>query len=227
MALGTVLGSTHNVNATKHKSYKTYYTKKEVTMYSKISDDGRLFKKTLSIPKGKKIKVVKKTKNVAMIKYGDFTGYCKSRYVTAKKKKNYIYKDTPQNNFKSFMSYRTITDTSSKQYALQQKAYTGNYGIRMVGDRYCVALGSYYTTKIGTKFDLIMENGSVIKCILADVKADIHTDSTNRITVANGCISEFVVDMSALNRNALRDGTISSCDKQFKGRIKKIKIYKK
>ena len=66
------------------------YTKKEVTMYSKISDDGRLFKKTLSIPKGKKIKVVKKTKNVAMIKYGDFTGYCKSRYVTAKKKKNYM-----------------------------------------------------------------------------------------------------------------------------------------
>ena len=227
LALGAVLSSSHSVNATEHKNYKTYYTKKEVTMYSKVSDDGRLFKKKLIISKGKKIKVIKRTKKVTMIKYDNHIGFCKSQYVTAKKKKNYIYKDTPQNNFKSFMSYRTITDTSSKQYALQQKAYTGNYGIRMVGDRYCVALGSYYTTKIGTKFDLIMENGSVIKCILADVKADIHTDATNRITVANGCISEFVVDMNALNRNALRDGTISSCDKQFRGRIKKIKIYKK
>lgn len=227
LALGAVLSSSHSVNATEHKNYKTYYTKKEVTMYSKVSDDGRLFKKKLIISKGKKIKVIKRTKKVTMIKYDNHIGFCKSQYITTKKKKNYIYKNTPKNSFKSFMSYKTITDTSSKQYALQQKAYTGNYGIRMVGDRYCVALGSYYTTKIGTKFDLIMENGSVIKCILADVKADIHTDATNRITVANGCISEFVVDMSALNRNVLRDGTISSCNKQFRGRIKKIKIYKK
>ena len=56
----------------------------------------------------------------------------------------YTTKAVPSNNsFKAYMSYTAITNTSSPQYKLQQQAYTGNYGIRMVDDRYCIAVGSY------------------------------------------------------------------------------------
>ena len=34
--------------------------------------------------------------------------------------------------FKTYMDYRTITDTSSAQYDLQQHAYTDSQGIRRV-----------------------------------------------------------------------------------------------
>ena len=88
------------------------------------------------------------------------------------------------------MSYKCITSTSSPQYKLQKnKAYTGKYGIRQVDGRYCVAIGSHFTSKIGILFDLILENGIVIPCILSDQKADEDTDSRNIVTKDNDCLS--------------------------------------
>lgn len=37
-------------------------------------------------------------------------------------------------------------------------------------------------------------------------KADCHTDDSNIITVANGCMTEFVVDFDNLNSDAKRMG---------------------
>lgn len=131
----------------------------------------------------------------------------------------------PENGFKSYMSYRAITNTASDQYKLQQIAETGNYGIRTVEGRYCVALGTYYSTKIGTKFDLIMENGHTIHCVLADSKADIHTDSTNRMS-SNGCISEFVVDMNSLDGTCRKMGDMSYAPSGgLQGRVSEIRVY--
>lgn len=48
-------------------------------------------------------------------------------------------------SFKSYMDYRTITSTTSDQYALQKQAYTDEFGLRKVGGFYCIALGTYYT----------------------------------------------------------------------------------
>lgn len=51
------------------------------------------------------------------------------------------------------MDYRTITDKTSKQFDMQNnEAYTDvNTGLRMVNDRYCIAVGSFYTKTIGKK----------------------------------------------------------------------------
>lgn len=138
----------------------------------------------------------------------------------------YTTKPVPANNgFKAYMSYKAISSRNSSQYKLQQRAYTGNYGIRMVDDRYCIAVGSYYTTQIGTKIDVIMENGNVIKCILGDVKADKHTDATNRAN-PNGCIVEFIVDMNSLDRTCRRMGDMSYVSSGgLKGEIKAIRVY--
>lgn len=135
--------------------------------------------------------------------------------------------DVPQNRgFKSYMPYTAITSTGSKQYKLQhQYAYTGNYGIRQVNDRYCIALGTYYTDQIGQELDLILENGVVIPCILADQKANVDTDSSNKITLHNGCVAEFVVDRSSLYRMAKRMGDISFCCDEWNSPVSKIRVY--
>jgi hypothetical protein len=138
----------------------------------------------------------------------------------------YTTMPTPSNNsFKAYMSYRAITSTNSPQYKLQQRAYTGNYGIRMVDDRYCIAVGSYYTTKIGTKIDVLMENGTVIKCVLADCKANKHTDSTNRAN-PNGGIVEFIVDINNLDSTCRRMGDMSYVSSGgLKGEVQYIRVY--
>ena len=43
---------------------------------------------------------------------------------------------------KTYMSYKTITDKTSRQYELQTIAYTDEYGFRKIGDRYLVAIGT-------------------------------------------------------------------------------------
>ena len=126
--------------------------------------------------------------------------------------------------FKSFSK-------SSKQYALQQHAYTGNYGIRMIDGRYTVAIGTRFIDDlsdcIGTYFDVVLENGEVIPCVMGDVKANVHTDSSNTYTVHNGCFTEFIVDTKALNRNAKRDGNISSVKEKWNSPVDAIIVYEK
>lgn len=135
--------------------------------------------------------------------------------------------DVPSNNsIKSYMDYRCITSRNSRQYQLQHSlAYTGNHGLRMVKDRYCVAVGSYYTTTIGQYIDIELENGSVIRGILADCKADKHTDSTNRIN-PNGSVVEFVVDTRTLDKTAKKMGDISYVN-DWNSKVVNIKVYEK
>lgn len=202
---------------------KTMYTTTGVNVRVKPSAKS---KKVKTLKMNTKVVVVKKHKNGwSKIKLKGKYRYICSKYLS-KKKVKYVDMDTPSNNsFKSYMSYKCITNRSSKQYKFQQECYTGNYGIRMKDGRYCIAVGSYYTTKIGKKIDLVMENGVIIKCILADCKANAHTDSTNRQN-PNGSIVEFIVDMNSLHSKSRRMGDLSYCNKKFKGEIKKIRVYK-
>lgn len=115
-------------------------------------------------------------------------------------------------NRKLYMYYTSVTDTTSNQYSLLygESAYTDvNSGIRMVGDRYCVALGSYYTTTIGQKVDVVLEDGSVIKCILGDCKADCHTNNTHQYAIGTGNVVEFIVDASVFDYLKDPSGTVN------------------
>lgn len=137
--------------------------------------------------------------------------------------------DLPESSgFKSFMDYRAITSTGSNQYKLQSMyAETGINGIRMVNGRYCVAVGSHFTSDIGQYFDLILANGTVIPCVLADQKANIHTDSNNIITAHNGCLSEFVVDTGYLNSTVKQRGDASYAEDGWDSPVVQIKVYNK
>ena len=162
-----------------------------------------------------------------LIPYDVGVAYINKQYISNEELSYKEYTVPITSGFKSYMPYTAITSRESKQYKLQQMAYTGNYGIRMVDGRYCVALGTAFNADVGTYFDLILANETVISCIVGDVKADKHTDSSNMVTVASGCLTEFVIDNSALDKNAKRMGDISYCCGEWNSRVEKIRVYDK
>jgi hypothetical protein len=117
--------------------------------------------------------------------------------------------NTTKGVFKSYTDYNCLSK-SSKQWKLQEKAYTDENGLRKIGDAYLVALGSYYGTEIGTEYTVTLSNGNTFDIMLCDCKKDKHTDSTNRYTLSNGCMIEFYVDDNALPTKVKTLGTISA-----------------
>ena len=119
-------------------------------------------------------------------------------------------------SFKSYMDYRTITNTKSPQYKfIARWGWTDENGFLRVGgekdlgiadDYYVVALGSFYGTEIGTKYEITTSTGNVFYAVLGDCKANIHTNSTNQYG-ANNNIVEFLVDTRYLDHNVKRQGT--------------------
>lgn len=178
-------------------------------------------------PMNKQVKYSKHNNDWSIIKYKEKTAYVHNSLIADNPISCKQYNVPNNSGFKSYMPYTAITSKSSKQYKLQQIAYTGNYGIRMVDNRYCVAIGTAFGAEIGTYFDLVLKNGTVIKCVLADVKANKDTDSKNMITSHNGCVSEFVVSSISLNSKAKRDGDISSCRKDWNSPVVKVVVYNK
>lgn len=153
--------------------------------------------------------------------------YYIERIHISEKPARYTDCDVPSNNtIKSYMDYRLITLKSSRQYELQKSlAYTNEQGLRMVNGRYCIALGSYYTTTIGQYVDVELENGKIICGILADCKADKDTDSTNRIH-SDGSVVEFVIDIEELNCTIRKLGDISHLN-GWNSKVANIKVYDK
>lgn len=125
---------------------------------------------------------------------------------------------------RSHMAYTAVTSRRSAQYALLygSDAYTNELGFRMVDGRYCIAVGSAYTVKIGTKIDLVFDDDSVLKCILGDCKSDRDTDSRHLYCVWDGSVAEFIIDNSTFNKKTEKN-PVNTALNQF-GKIKKVVI---
>lgn len=121
-------------------------------------------------------------------------------------------------SFKSYMDYRCITNVSSIQYQLQQQAYTDDKGLRKIGDDYCVALGTYYTSSCGERFEITLSNGNSFTVIVSDIKNDAHTDRTNRYNPLNGNVVEFIVDTNVLSNEVIYHGSVGHYE-EFSGEI--------
>lgn len=140
----------------------------------------------------------------------------------------WVEMDVPNNNsFKSYMGAHKITDTSSAQYQLKSEYLDSACGIKLVdGDCYVIALGSYYTTTIGTRVDLVMDNGSVVRCVVGDIKADKDTDVMNRQHNVDNSVVEFIVNTDTLCSEVKSHGDASYGDPRLMGEIKAIRVYK-
>ena len=146
--------------------------------------------------------------------------------MVAEEEPQWVEMDVPSgNSFKSYMDCSYITDESSAQYQFKYDYLCSASGIMVVDGRYVVAIGSYYATEIGTRLDLVMENGSVVPCILGDCKADCHTDSTNRQHSVDGSVVEFIISTDNLDEKARQMGDCSYADERLMGEISAIRIY--
>ena len=179
-----------------------------------------------------KVKAIKKVnKKWYKVKYKKKIRYIYSSYLRKKPYEYKSYSSPSSNTFKSYEDADCITDCTKLSHGRLKKKYRLDYqsGVWMVGNRYCIAVGSYYTNKVGVKIDLVLSsrNGRkhTLKCITADSKADKDTIKNHRIH-KDGSVAEFVVKTSSLPKKARLMGDISYAGKQFKGKIVKIKVYK-
>lgn len=127
---------------------------------------------------------------------------------------------------KTWANYQAVTDTSSPQYKLlnSDECYTDEEtGIRMVDDCYCVALGSYYGSKIGQKYLIKLSSGNEFKAILCDQKSDRHTDEKHQYAKKNKDIIEFYIDKAY--KPSCVDGSYNALS-QFKGSVVSIEKIK-
>lgn len=132
-------------------------------------------------------------------------------------------------SFKAYMDYNCITDDTTKQWELQQTAYTDEYGLRKIGIDYCVAIGSYYSETVGERLKIKLDSGSEFTVIISDIKKDEHTDSSNRYSPVydkdgdfySANVLEFIVDKSQLHSMVKTLGTVSYYE-EFKGNITSI-----
>lgn len=126
--------------------------------------------------------------------------------------------------FKSFESYKAISDGSSNQAKLQRYCYTSKLGIRTINDRYLVAVGTGVGAEVGRYINLVLENGTKIACVVGDIKDDSHTDSSNLITVHSDCASEFIVDINALESYVQNQGDISYAQSGWDSPVNYIEV---
>ena len=126
---------------------------------------------------------------------------------------------------KTYAIYTAVTARRSPQYKLlhSEKCTTDEEtGIRMYDGCYCVALGSFYGTKIGTKYRITFSSGNSINVILCDQKANRHTDSKHQYAVNNKDIVEFYVQKNKIPKGIRGDyGRLP----QFSGRVVSIEKY--
>ena len=158
-------------------------------------------------------KLIKSTVATILLIFGMATS------VSAALTAEYTSLGTPTNvntSFKTYMDWRCVTNIVSPQYKLiQEWGWSDEHGfMRASGERdlgieedyYLIALGSYYGTTIGTKYRITTDTGNVFYGILADQKADAHTNSTNQYARNNDLV-EFLVDTRYLRSDVKKMGS--------------------
>lgn len=126
------------------------------------------------------------------------------------------------NTTKTVLPYKAF-GKNTNQAKLQSLCQTNEVGLRVYDGRFTIAVGTYFNTAIGQYFDLVLENGTVIPCIMGDLKADIHTDSRGLFTEASGCMTEFIVDRTYLpNKNSA-----TYCYEEWNSKVVNVIVYNK
>jgi len=123
-------------------------------------------------------------------------------------------------SFKAYTDYRCLSAKTSKQYRLQQRAYTDSQGLRRLNGYYMIAIGRGWNIPVGHTCEITLSGGQRVYCVVSDVKQNRHTDTTNRYDCKGGVL-EFIVDSKKLPNQAKRMGNISCLG--FYGNVVNIK----
>lgn len=124
----------------------------------------------------------------------------------------------------TYMGWQCITAVDSRQYKLREAAGMtfDEEGFAKIGDRYVVATTTTFGN-VGDYIDVYQEDGTIIKCIIGDIKSQ-RDANCNEWGHDNGhCVVEFVVDKSSWYGSSMHSnpGT-SSCHPEWNQNITKI-----
>lgn len=178
-----------------------------------------------------KVQIIKRvSKKWYMIRYKKKKRYVCASFLKNRKSKYKVCSSPSKNTFKSYEDANCITDSTKLAQGRLKRGYHLDYhsGVWMVGNRYCIAVGSFYTKRIGVKIDLVLSHHGrkhTLKCITADCKADKDTVKNHKIH-KDGSVVEFVVRTGCLPKKVKRMGDVSYAGKKFRGKIVQIRIYK-
>lgn len=195
---------------------KPYEVKNNVfTKFSKKDNCKKLLIKTLKIKENFKKEFDKKKIETNIKKKKE-----NKKENKKKEEKKFIDMFIPKHSsFKSYMPYTAITSKSSKQYKLQQKAYSDKNGLRKYDKYYLVAMGQYYG-KVGDKFKVTLSSGQVFYAMIGDTKQYRHTGKGNGMVGAdNKDMFEFIVDYRNLNKEIRRSGSVNTV---LKGKVVRL-----
>ena len=120
----------------------------------------------------------------------------------------YIPGDT---GFRSYEPYTAIGHGSIQETILWHATPDEN-GLMSINGRPLVAIGTGWGYWLYDEITVYTDEGSY-DCIVGDIKADAHTNWTNKVTAANGCVVEFIVDPWAMDPAVKGTGSISSIPK--------------
>ena len=112
-------------------------------------------------------------------------------------------------DFKTYMDYKTITNKTSKQWALQQLCETNEDGFRIFNGKYVVAVGTFYAQEVGKELIVTLESGKKLPVIVGDIKMNKHTNESNQYIPFNGNIMEFIIDKEVMSETPLKLGNVS------------------
>lgn len=134
---------------------------------------------------------------------------------TTEPRETYTYMDIPEGDtsFFTYMDGSKVTNRASAQFKFLSDCYVDENGLYRHNGDYVVAMGSYYSTQIGQRFRVTLENGNVFTVALGDCKADIHTDALHQYRPAGyGCknVIEFIVNTPSLSDYTRKTGNIGS-----------------
>lgn len=132
--------------------------------------------------------------------------------------------DVPDNSsFKSYMDYHAITNTRSKQYKLQQQCVNDSNGLRTFDGYYTIAVGTGFGVGVGDYLDVKLSTGTLLHCVVGDIKQNAHTGSDNIQVAHNGNVIEFIVDTDCLHSEARSRGDISMIE-GFDGDVDSVTV---
>lgn len=156
--------------------------------------------------------------------------FVSAKYFTNKQIKYKKYKVKNDTSFKSFEDADCITNNTNIPQGKIKKKYHLDYdtGLWMIGNRYCIAIGQFYTSSIGVKIDVVLKyknKKKILRCITADCKAKKDTINNNKVHT-DGSMIEFIVKTSCLSKIVKYTGNVSNAGEKFKGNIIEMRIYK-
>lgn len=126
-------------------------------------------------------------------------------------------------NVHTYMGWQKITSTTSTQYKLRELAGMNfdEEGFGKINGRYVIACTTTYGT-VGDYIDFYQDDGTVIPCIIGDIKNQ-NDAGCNEWGHTNGkCIVEFVVDMNIWYNSGHPNPGTQQCHPEWNHNITKV-----